>query len=307
MTSATTTSPATSALVLPPRPRARRRRAARRYFRAHKITACWVALAAGFVVLALIGPAIAPHDPEVPDPSLALTGPSLSHPFGVDGSGFDIFSQALAAPRTDLGIAIAGTLIALAFGLVLGTLAGYYQGTRSVQSAAGETLMRVADVVQAFPIFILALGLVAMRGPGATNVIIALALVNFPLFLRLIRSETLALRERAFVDGARASGLSDMRIALKHILPNAIAPAAVLVSVNIGFGILLTAGLSYIGAGVRPPTPELGAMVSAGASTIVTGQWWTAVFPGIVIALVVLSFAFVGQAVEALLDPRSRT
>lgn len=305
MTTQTMTSP-TAAATLPPRPCGRRRRAARRYFRAHKPTAFWVLLAIGFGVLAFIGPLIAPHDPEVPDPSLALTGPSLSHPFGVDSLGFDVFSQTIAAPRTDLGIAIAGALIALVLGLVLGTLAGYYQGSRSVQGVLGETLMRIADVIQAFPIFILALGLVAMRGPGATNVIIALTLVNFPLFLRLIRSETLALRERAFVDAARASGLGDVRIALKHILPNALAPAAVLVSVNIGFGILLTAGLSYIGAGVRPPTPELGAMVSGGASTIITGQWWPAVFPGIAIALVVLAFAFVGQAIEALLDPRSR-
>jgi len=302
-----TASTASSAVAgFPPRPRARRRRAAARYFRAHKLTAFWVALAGVFAVLAFVGPLLAPHDPEVPDPSLSLTGPSLSHPFGVDASGFDIFSQTLAAPRTDLGIAIAGTLIALVLGLVLGTLAGYYQGTRSVQGVLGESLMRVADIVQAFPIFILALGLVAMRGPGATNVIVALALVNFPLFLRLIRSETLALRERAFVDAARAAGLGDLRIVLRHLLPNALAPAAVLVSVNIGFGMLLTAGLSFIGAGVRPPTPELGAMVSAGASTILTGQWWPAVFPGIVIALIVLSFAFVGKAAEALLDPRSR-
>jgi peptide/nickel transport system permease protein len=306
MTSVVETAPA-AAPTLPPPPRARRRRAAGRYFRAHKVTACWVALAAAFVVLALVGPLLAPHDPEVPDPNLTLAAPSAAHPFGVDGSGFDIFSQALAAPRTDLGIAVAGTLIALFFGLVLGTLAGYYQGTRTVQSFFGESLMRIADVVQAFPIFIHALGLVAMRGPGATNVIIALALVNFPLFLRLIRSHTLELRERAFVDAARAAGLGDMRIVLRHILPNTIAPAAVLVSVNIGFGILLTAGLSYIGAGVRPPTPELGAMISAGTSTIITGQWWPAVFPGVVIALIVLSFAFVGQAVEELLDPRSRS
>ncbi len=299
--------PRTEVLTLPPPPRHRRRRAAARYFRTHKFTACWVALAAIFVLLALIGPLLAPHNPEVPDPTQTLTAPSLSHPFGVDASGFDIFSQVLAAPRTDLGIAIAGTLIALFFGLILGTLAGYYQGTRSFQSFFGESVMRTADIVQAFPIFILALGLVAMRGPGATNVIIALALVNFPLFLRLIRSQTLALRERAFVDSARAAGLSDFRIAVRHILPNSIAPAAVLVSVNIGFGILLTAGLSYIGAGVRPPTPELGAMISAGSSTIITGQWWPAVFPGIFIALIVLSFSFVGQAIEVLLDPRSRT
>jgi peptide/nickel transport system permease protein len=293
--------------TLPTPPAARRRRAAARYLRAHKITACWVLLAAIFIVLAFVGTLLAPHNPEVPNPGISLAKPSLSHPFGVDASGFDIFSESLAAPRTDLGIAAAGTLIALIFGLVLGTLAGYYQGTRTVQSFLGESLMRFADIVQAFPIFILALGLVAMRGPGATNVIIALALVNFPLFLRLIRSQTLALRERAFVDAARACGLGNLRIAFRHILPNAIAPAAVLVSVNIGFGILLTAGLSYVGAGVRPPTPELGAMISAGSSTIITGQWWPAVFPGIMIALIVLAFAFLGQAIEALLDPRSRT
>lgn len=294
-------------VALPPRPRGRTRNAVIRYFSRRRLATVAVAVAGLAVLLAFVGPLIGPHDPIVPNARESLEPPSLAHPFGTDSSGFDIFSRVLAAPRTDLGIAFLGTGIALLFGVVLGTLAGYYQGTRSAQSALGEMLLRVADVIQAFPIFILALGLVAMRGPGPANVVIALAFVNFPIFLRLIRSETLSIRERAFVDAARAAGLSDLRIALKHILPNAMGPASVLVSVNAGFGILLTAGLSFIGAGVRPPTPELGAMVSLGADTIITGQWWPAIFPGLAIAVIVLAFAFVGQAVEALLDPRSRT
>jgi peptide/nickel transport system permease protein len=278
-----------------------------RYVRVHKFAGLAIFVVLVAIFLALFGSLIAPYSPTIPNPAVALQAPSFAHPFGTDESGFDIFSQSLAAPRTDLGIALGGTAIALLLGAPLGIIAGYNAGRLSVLSAGGETMMRVADIIQSFPVFILALGLVAVRGPSALNVIVAIAFVNFPIYLRLFRSETLSLRERAFVDAARASGLSDLRIARRHIFPNALGPASVQVSVSVGFAILLTAGLSFIGAGVRPPTPELGSMVSAGSTNIVTGQWWPSVFPGLVIGVIVLAFAVTGDALGVLLDPTRRS
>lgn len=264
---------------------------------------CFVCLS---LFVAVFGPWIAPYDPTMPDFMAPLQPPSAAHWLGTDQTGFDIFSQILTAPRVDLGIAIGGTLIALIVGAPLGTIAGYNQGRKTVLGIFGETVMRIADIVQSFPVFILALGLVAMRGPSVTNVIIAVAFVSIPQYLRLFRAETLALRSRAFIDAARTAGLSNVQIALRHVVPNVMGVASVQISVSIGFAVLLTAGLSFLGAGVQPPTPELGSMVAQGASNIVTGAWWPSVFPGLVICLIVMSFSQVGDILAMLIDPRRR-
>ncbi len=290
---------------IPARPAGRSRAALRQLGRnpLGLFALCFVLLS---LIVAAIGPWLAPHDPTMPDFMAPLQPPSAQHWLGTDQTGFDILSKILAAPRVDLGIAISGTLIALAIGAPLGIMAGYSQGSRSLPGYAGEAAMRIADIVQSFPVFVLALALVAMRGPSVANVIIAVAFVSTPQYLRLFRSETLALRSRAFIDAARASGLSSLQIALRHILPNAMGTASVQISVSIGFAVLLTAGLSFLGAGVQPPTPELGAMVAEGASNIVTGAWWPSVFPGLVICLTVMSFAIVGDLAGSVLDPRRR-
>jgi peptide/nickel transport system permease protein len=258
------------------------------------------------VVLALFASLIAPYDPETANAAITLQSPSSSHLLGTDISGMDIFSRVIYSARIDLVIAVLGTFFSLAIGLPLGLLAGYFAGTRGAWAWLSEGIMRVADVLQAFPVFVLAIALVAALGQSARNVIFAIAFVNAPIYLRLLRTQALSLRERRFVDAARVSGSSELRIVFRHILPNAVAPAIIQASVNMGWAVLLTAGLSFVGAGVRVPTPEWGSMIAVGAQNMITGQWWPALFPGIAIALTVLGFALIGDSLELMLDPVRR-
>jgi peptide/nickel transport system permease protein len=162
--------------------------------------------------------------------------------------------------------------------------------------------MRGLDLLQAFPIFVLALALVAALGNRVSNVIVVLAALNVPIFVRLVRTEVLALAGRDFVDAAICAGRRRLGIVFSHLIPNSIGPAVAQTSVSVGWTILLTAGLSFIGAGVQVPTPEWGLMVSQGAQNMITGQWWVALFPGLIIGLTVFSFAALGEALEAALD-----
>ena len=261
-------------------------------------------------LLALIGPHIGPYDPTLTTPRVAVPPPGLTeipglllaqftgqleyppHWMGTDASGYDIFSRVIAAPRTDLTIALAANALSLALGVFLGLIAGYYR------NAATELLMRVSDVMQSFPVFISAMVLVALAGRSTTNIVIALAFVYVPIYIRLTRAEVLSQTSRGFVEAARAMGRPELSIALKHVLPNSLTPALIQSSVTIGFAILLTAGLSFVGAGVRPPTPEWGLMISTGANQIILGEWWPSVFPGIAISLTVFGFAVLGNALE---------
>jgi peptide/nickel transport system permease protein len=263
-------------------------------------------LVLAIVALALFAPLIAPYDPETANAEITLQSPSGAHLLGTDISGMDVFSRVIYSARIDLVIAVLGTLFSLAVGLPLGVVAGYFAGTRGVWSWFSEGIMRVADVLQAFPVFVLAIALVAALGQSARNVIFAIAFVNAPIYLRLLRTQALSLRERRFVDAARVSGSSELRIVFRHILPNAVAPAIIQASVNMGWAVLLTAGLSFVGAGVRVPTPEWGSMIAVGAQNMITGQWWPALFPGIAIALTVLGFALIGDSLELMLDPVRR-
>ncbi len=263
-------------------------------------------LVALIVLLALFAPLIAPYDPEQANASITLRSPSGSHLLGTDISGMDIFSRVIFSARIDLLIAVLGTFFSLAIGSPLGLIAGYFSGNRSVWGWVSEVMMRVADVLQAFPVFVLAIALVAALGQSARNVIIAIAFVNAPIYLRLLRTQALSLRERRFVDAARVAGNSELRIVFRHIFPNAMAPAIIQTSVNMGWAVLLTAGLSFVGAGVRVPTPEWGSMIAVGAQNMITGQWWPALFPGVAIALTVLGFALIGDSLELMLDPVRR-
>jgi peptide/nickel transport system permease protein len=274
--------------------------------RQHPVFAVGYVLIALIVALALLAPLVAPYDPETANADITLQSPSGSHLLGTDISGMDVFSRVIYSARIDLVIAVLGTLFSLAIGLPLGVLAGYFAGTRGFWSWLAEGIMRVADVLQAFPVFVLAIALVAALGQSARNVILAIAFVNAPIYLRLLRTQALSLRERRFVDAARVSGSSELRIVFRHILPNAVAPAIIQASVNMGWAVLLTAGLSFVGAGVRVPTPEWGSMIAVGAQNMITGQWWPALFPGIAIALTVLGFALIGDSLELMLDPVRR-
>jgi peptide/nickel transport system permease protein len=214
------------------------------------------------------------------------------HWFGTDASGLDVFSRVISAPRTDLSIAVLANGLALLIGVPAGLLAGYFRNW------ATETLMRVSDVLQSFPVFISAMILVALAGQSTVNIVIALAVLYSPIYVRLMRAEVMTQSARGMVEASRALGMSEYAIALKHVMPNSLGPTLVQSSVTIGFAILLTAGLSFVGAGVRPPTPEWGLMIANGASGIMLGQWWPSVFPGIAISLTVFAFAALGDSLE---------
>ena len=257
------------------------------------------------LVLAFIGPAIAPYPPLAPA-GASLVPPNATHWFGTDVSGLDIFSRVLAAPRIDLTIALVSTTVAFICGVALGVISGFFAAGRTLGRLASAAIMRAADIFQAFPLFVFALALVGFSGPSTRNVILALAFLNIPFFLRLTRGAVLQVRSRTFVEAALCAGNSELRAAFMHVMPNSIAPALVHFSTTIGFSILLTAGLSFVGAGVPPPTPELGLMIQVGAQNMMTGHWWTALFPGLALALTVLAFSMFGDNLRIFLDPTSR-
>jgi peptide/nickel transport system permease protein len=251
------------------------------------------------VVLAIFGPYIVPHDPEV-DTFPALLAPSSGHWFGTDSSGLDVFSRVVVATRLDLTVAVVSVGLAFMIAAPLGAAAGYFRSWPS------SVAMRLMDFVQSFPAFILAMALLAVRGPSITNLIAVIAVLNIPIFMRLVRSEALALADKPFVSAARCIGCSDMRIVVRHIMPNSVTSSIAQASTNIGWAIILTAGLSFVGAGVQPPTPEWGAMIAGGAQSMITGQWWLALFPGLALGVTVLVCALAGDMAQELLDVRSR-
>jgi peptide/nickel transport system permease protein len=252
------------------------------------------------LVLAVIGPVIAPFQPETAIPGNQLLPPSLRHPMGTDDNGMDVLSRVIASPRTDLSIAVLGALGAILLGVPLGLVAGYYRGFFA------EVLMRLSDIVQSFPVFLLGMALVVVTGQDIKNVIYVVAAINCPIYVRLVRSEVLFLRERPFIEAARALGGRDQWIVREHIFPNSIGPVVANASITIGWAILLTAGLSFIGAGVRVPTPEWGSMIAVGAKNVYTGEWWPSVFPGLALAVTVLGFSLLGEALVQITDPTRR-
>ena len=259
------------------------------------------------LIIAAVGPFVAPYPPTFADPLQRLVSPNGAHPFGTDENGIDVLSRLIAAPRTDVLIAVIATTLSVAIGAPLGVVAGYFEGAdRQAMRWISEGTLRLLDVIQAFPVFILAMVLVAIRGTGPVNVVFAVAFVNFPVFLRLVRSEILSLREHLYAEAAVALGNSELGVGFKHLLPNAWPTVLVQVSVTIGFAVLLTAGLSFVGAGVSPPTPELGAMIASGAKFMIIGQWWVAMFPGLLLGLIVFTFAVMGDIVGKLMEPGQR-
>ncbi|MCX6602106.1 MAG: ABC transporter permease [Acidobacteria bacterium] len=201
-------------------------------------------------------------------------------------------AQTPTARSVDLTIPAAGVLLALLIGVPLGLVAGLTRGV------LGEVLMRFTDLLQAFPLLILAIAIVALTGNNLTNVIWAIAFVNTPIFLRLTRSQVLTIRELRYVEASIALGNTKTRLIARHIFPNAIGPVIVQVGISMGYGILLLAALAFLGVGVQVPTPEWGSMILIGAGDIVTGQWWTSIFPGVVLILAVAGFNLISEGVE---------
>jgi peptide/nickel transport system permease protein len=258
------------------------------------------------ILLAFLAPVIAPYSPTEADSASFLQPPSAAHLFGTDNVGMDIFSRSIYAPRIDLTIAILGTLLSALIGGSIGAVVGFYSSGRGIRVWLSFAVMRAADVLQAFPVFVFAIALVASLGQSIQTVVLAIAFVNAPIYLRLMRSQVLSIRSMRYVEASQVNGLSDMQTILRHIIPNAMAPVLAQLSVNIGWGILLTSALSFVGAGVRAPTPEWGSMIAMGFQNVVTGQWWPSMFPGAMLAVTVFGFSLVGASIEVLADPSKR-
>jgi peptide/nickel transport system permease protein len=274
--------------------------------RARPSFAVGYAIVTGVVIIALLAPWLVPYEPLHADPNVYLLPPGGRHVMGTDGTGMDIFSRVLFAPRVDLAIAVIGTLVSAAIGGALGALVGYYEGQRTWRRALSTFVMRSADVLQAFPVFVFAIALVAVFGQSVKSIILAIAFVNTPIYLRLMRSQVLSISRLRYIEAAYVAGASDLGILRRHVIPNAIAPLVAQLSVNVGWSVLLTAGLSFVGAGVVAPTPEWGSMIAMGFQNVVTGQWWPSVFPGIALGITVFGFALVGASIEVLADPARR-
>ncbi len=254
----------------------------------NRVTAFAFALLVLIVFAALFGPYIVPHDPLASDTAAALKPPSSAHWFGTDQLGRDIFSRVIVATRLDTFIAVASVALVFFLGGLAGIAAGYF-------------------TIMAFPLFVLAMGIVAALGNTVQNIIIATAIVNFPLYARVARAEANVRRDAGFVQAARLSGNGEFRILLVHILPNIMPIMIVQMSLTMGYAILNAAGLSFIGLGVRPPTAEWGIMVAEGAGFMVSGEWWIALFPGLALMVAVFCFNLLGDGLRDIVDPQRRT
>jgi len=254
----------------------------------------------GIVVLAVLGPALVPYDPLASNAARKLEGPSRAHWFGTDQVGRDILSRVVVATRLDLAISLSAVAISFVIGSLAGACAGFFVGWTE------RLISRVVDTIMAFPLFVLAMAIVAALGNTIANVVYATAVINLPFYARMARAETNVRREAGFVEAARVAGNGPARVLAFHIFPNCLPPMMVQLSLNMGWAILNAAGLSFIGLGVRPPIPEWGIMVADGAAFMVSGEWWVALFPGLALMLAVFCFNLLGDALRDLIDPRRR-
>jgi peptide/nickel transport system permease protein len=275
-------------------------------FRSDKLFIFGLILIAILVIMAIFPGLIAPYDPTAADPFSILQAPSSHHLLGTDVNGMDVFSRIVWAPRIDLLVAIVSVTISFAIGVPLGAWLGYFSGMRNLGGWLEQGVMRTLDVFQAFPVFVLALAIMAVLGRTVGNVILVIALLDIPIFVRLTRSAVLSIRSKAFVEAARCTGNSDFKIIWRHILPNSLSPALINASVLTGAAMIITAGLSFIGAGVPAPTAEWGYMVAVGAPNMIEGQWWPGLFPGAALGIAVLAFALVSDGLRSYLDPTRR-
>ncbi len=231
----------------------------------------------------------------------ALKPPSAAHWFGTDQLGRDVFSRVIVATRLDFIIAVCSVALVFMMGGLSGVAAGFFGGWTD------RIVGRIADTIMAFPLFVLAMGIVAALGNTVENIVLATAIVNFPLYARVARAEANVRREAGFVQAARLCGNGEFRILLTQILPNIMPIMIVQMSLTMGYAILNAAGLSFIGLGVRPPTAEWGIMVAEGAAFMVSGEWWIAFFPGLALMVAVFCFNLLGDGLRDIVDPSRRT
>ena len=249
------------------------------------------------VFVAIFAPLIAPHDPYEQDLANTLRPPSLEHPLGTDLLGRDMLSRIIYGARISLMICAAGVILALLLGLFLGIISGYFEGKLDAAITA------LTNLQLSFPMILFALLIIAILGPGIQNTILAVAFPSVPIFTRLMRGSVLAVKTADYVEAAKALGANDLRVILRHIVPNSMAPIIIQATLRTATIFLTAAGLSFLGLGVQPPTPEWGALLSDGRAFLRTAPW-VVLFPGIAIMLAVLGFNLLGDGLRDILDPR---
>ena len=268
--------------------------------RRHLLGAIGLAIMSLFVLSAIFADLIGRYDPLTVDSAHALAPPSLQHWLGTDPFGRDVFSRIIHGSRISLAVGLGSTALGATFGVMIGLASGYLSGWVDL------VFQRVTDILQALPLLVLALVMTAALGPSLPNVILAIAIPLVPIVARVIRANTLALREQPFVEAAKSIGMSEMRIALRHVLPNTLAPLIVLATAQLGSTILTEASLSFLGLGIPEPYPSWGRMLSESAAEYVRTAPWLVIFPGIAISLAVFGTNLFGDALRDVLDPRQR-
>ena len=270
-----------------------------RRFRRNTLAMLGLIVVIGLVLTALASLVVAPYDKVVAqDFPSTLQAPSLAHPMGTDQLGRDVLLRVLYASRTSLLVGFTVVLIGMTVGTSLGLLAGYLGGW------VDSVISRFSDVMLAFPFLLMAIAVTAALGPSLWNLIIALGVATFPSYTRLVRGSVLAIKAEQFVDAAQSIGVGKVRIMLRHILPNAASVIIIQLTLDVGFAILATSSLSFIGLGAQPPSPEWGTMMST-ARNYFRDAWWYMAFPGIALTLTVLAFNLLGDGLQDALDPRS--
>jgi peptide/nickel transport system permease protein len=248
-----------------------------------------------YLVVVAVGPMVTVYDPALPHPKYTLGEPTSAFPFGTDKFGRDVLTRVVYATRLDLMIALFVAVLSFSIGSLIGGVVGFYGGW------IDKVVMRVVDVMFAFPSFILAMAITSALGDTVQNVIIAIAIAYTPYFIRLTRGEMLTVRTRQYADAAVSVGNPSWRVALVHLLPNALTPSLVQMTLVSGWAILDAAGLAFLGLGITPPTAEWGVMVSEGAQRIITGEWWVWLYPGAAIVLAAFAFNLVGDGLRDIL------
>jgi peptide/nickel transport system permease protein len=270
------------------------------FVRRYPLGAIGALIMALFVLTALLAGTIAPFDPTATDAPASLARPGGMHLLGADFMGRDVFSRIVHGARISLAVGLGATALGCLFGVAIGLASGYVGGSFDL------LVQRLIDILQSLPLLVMALVMAASLGPSLTNTIVAIAIPLVPNVARIIRSNTLTLREMPFVEAARAVGMSEARIALRHVLPNTLAPLIVLATAQVGSAILVESALSFLGLGIPEPHPSWGRMLSESAAEYVRTAPWLVVYPGIAISLVVFGTNLLGDAVRDALDPRQR-
>lgn len=252
-----------------------------------------------FITLTIFASVIAPFGRDAIDLNMLEHAPTGGHILGTDDIGRDVFSRLLYGGRVSLGVAITATIIQLGIGIILGSAAGYYG------KFADTLIMRLVDIVMCFPFFVIAISLAALLGPSMWNVIIIIGALQWTTITKIVRAEILSLKQREFIEAAKALGLTGREIIIKHLLPNILAPIIVYATLGIATGILLEAGLSFLGLGVKQPQPSWGNMLSAAQNMrVLQSEWWLWLPPGLMVFLTVLSINFLGDGLRDALDPK---